>query len=111
MRRLTLWILGSSIISATGLFQLKHQVVRMEDELKRIMHDIQEEKKHIHVLEAEWGYLNNPTYLQKLVKKHLPGWHPLSPSQIVPLKLIPFKERSLAIPDSLFHSLPTTGVN
>ena len=39
MRRLTLWILGSSIVLATGLFQLKHQVVRMEDELLRIIHE------------------------------------------------------------------------
>lgn len=45
MRRLTLWILGSSIVLATGLFQLKHQVVRMEDELLRIIHEINEEKK------------------------------------------------------------------
>ena len=49
MRRLTLWILGSSIVLATGLFQLKHQVVRMEDELLRIIHEINEEKKHLHM--------------------------------------------------------------
>lgn len=106
MRRLTLWILGSSIVLATGLFQLKHQVVRMEDELLRIIHEINEEKKHLHILEAEWGHVSNPTYLQKLVEKHLPGWLPLQPSQLKPLKAIPFRERPLSIPDSLFQALP-----
>lgn len=106
MRRLTLWILGSSIVLATGLFQLKHQVVRMEDELLRITHDIDEEKKHLHILEAEWGHVSNPTYLQRLVEKYLPGWRPLQPNQIMPLKGIPFRERPLSIPDSLFDSLP-----
>lgn len=109
MRRLTLWILGSSIVLATGLFQLKHQVVRMEDDLMRIIHDINEEKKHLHILEAEWGHLNNPVYLQKLVTKHLPGWHPLQPTQLMPLKGIPFRERPLSIPDSLFEVAPGGG--
>lgn len=106
MRRLTLWILGSSIVLATGLFQLKHQVVRMEDDLLRIIHEIDEEKKHLHILEAEWGHVSNPTYLQRLVEKYLPGWRPLQPTQIMPLKGIPFRERPLSIPDSLFHVLP-----
>lgn len=105
MRRLTLWILGSSIVLATGLFQLKHQVVRMEDELMRIIHEINEEKKHLHILEAEWGHLSNPVYLQKLVDKHLPNWSPLHPTQLLPLKAIPFRERPLSIPDTLFQSL------
>ena len=110
MRRINLWILGSSIVLATCLFQLKHQVVRMEDELMRIVHEINEEKKHLHILEAEWGHLSNPAYLQKLVAKHLPGWRPLHPAQLMPLKAIPFRERPLAIPESLFQSLPR-GVN
>lgn len=106
MRRLTLWILGSSIVLATGLFQLKHHVVRMEDDLLRIIHEIDEEKKHLHILEAEWGHVSNPTYLQRLVEKYLPGRRPLQPTQIMPLKAIPFRERPLSIPDSLFHVLP-----
>ncbi len=110
MRRLTLWILGSSIVLATGLFQLKHQVVRMEDDLMKIMNDINEEKKHLHILEAEWGHLSNPAYLQKLVERYLPGWEPLQATQIMPLKAIPFRERPLSIPDSLFHVAPG-GVN
>lgn len=109
MRRLTLWILGSSIVLATGLFQLKHHVVRMEDDLIRIIHDINEEKKLLHMLEAEWGHVSNPAYLQKLVTKHLPGWGPLQPTQLLPLNVIPFKERLLSIPDSLFQNIQTGG--
>lgn len=112
MRRLTLWILGSSIVLATSLFQLKHQVVRMEDELMRVIHEINEEKKHLHILEAEWGHLTNPTHLQKLVEKYLPGWGPLHPTQLMPLKSISFRDRPLSIPDSLFESIPhKEGIN
>lgn len=109
MRRLTLWILGSSIILATAIFQLKHSVVQMEDQLTRTLHDIEEEKKHLHILEAEWGHLNNPAYLQKLVSAHLPNWQALHPSQILQFKHIPFRERPIAIPDSLFESIIKDG--
>lgn len=67
-------------------------------------------KKHLHILEAEWGHVSNPTYLQKLVEKHLPGWQPLQPTQLRPLKGIPFRERPLSIPESLFRVLPG-GIN
>lgn len=105
MRRLTLWILGSSIILATAIFQLKHSVVQMEDQLVKTLHAIEEEKKHVHILEAEWQHLNNPQYLQKLATHHLPKWQALHPSQIVQLTQIPFKERPIAIPNSLFESV------
>ncbi len=110
MRRFTLWILGFSIILATGLFHLKHQVVQMEDELVRITHDVTEEKKQLHILEAEWSHLNNPIYLKGLVSKHLPHFRPISPQQIVQFKHLPFQQQKTSIPDSLFQSLPAGGI-
>lgn len=109
MRRFTLWILGFSIMLATGLFHLKHQVVRMEDELTRIIHEIAEEKKQLHILEAEWSHLSNPIYLKFLVSKHLPHYRPLSPQQIIQFRHLPFKQESLTIPESLFQFSPKLG--
>lgn len=109
MRRFTLWILGFSIVLATGLFHLKHQVVRMEDDLTRIVHEIAEEKKQLHILEAEWSHLNNPIYLKFLVSKHLPHYRPISPQQIIQFRHLPFKEQQFSIPENLFQSTSSSG--
>ena len=86
------------------MFQLvKHQLIQ-------IIHEISEENKNLHILEAEWGHLSNPVYLQKLVEKYLPSWHPLHSTQLIPLKAVPFREHALSLPDSLFQSL-RGGVN
>ena len=46
--------------------------------------------KTIRVLQAEWSYLNDPSRLEALARKHLP-MGPASPSQIVGLDQVPGK--------------------
>lgn len=66
---------------AVGLFQLKHKVTEQERELARIHAKIYTTQEAMHILQAEWSYLNEPGRLQKLASKHLK----LAPSDSVQL--------------------------
>lgn len=44
----------------TGLFVLKVEVQALEDKLTRLNAEIRRDRAAVHVLEAEWSYLNDP---------------------------------------------------
>lgn len=66
------------------LFHIKHQVLDAEIELAKITRAIDVEEENLHVLEAEWAYLNEPKRLQALAQKYLDIAPPAS-SQMVTL--------------------------
>ncbi len=75
-----------SICVAVALFQLKHKVNEQERELARVHSKIYTTEEAIHILQAEWSYLNEPGRLQMLAEKHLK----LSPSE--PVQLVSYKD-------------------
>lgn len=60
-----------SIGIAVALFQLKHKVNEQERELARVNNGIYKTQESMHILQAEWSYLNEPGRLQKLAQTHL----------------------------------------
>lgn len=70
-----------SICVAVALFQLKHKVNEQERELARVNSKIYTTQEAIHILQAEWSFLNEPKRLQMLAEKHLK----LAPSETVQL--------------------------
>jgi len=62
------FLLGLSIF---GLFQIKFKVQTLHRELAEIKHQLDYEKNSMHVLKAEWAYLNKPERLQRLSTKFL----------------------------------------
>ncbi len=72
MRRFVIvcWILAGSITALT-LFQIKQEVIDMEDEIQALHRDILRDQEAIHVLQAEWSYLNNPGRIAALAERHL----------------------------------------
>ena len=54
-----------------GLFQLKYQVQKHEEQLARLNRQILESQEAIHVLQAEWSYLNQPDRIEALARKYL----------------------------------------
>jgi hypothetical protein len=74
-----LWI---ALAGAMGyaLYQLKHEVIALEGELGRLNRGIVQEQENIHVLRAEWAYINQPQRLQSLAQRHL-ELTPMSPRQ------------------------------
>jgi hypothetical protein len=88
MQRLTI---GATVV-ATGLglvlFNVKHQVQTQERRLMSVQKDIQSTKEAMHVLRAEWAYLNEPLRLQKLALKYTP-LRSTEASQIVRFEKLP----------------------
>jgi hypothetical protein len=68
---------------------MKNSVYRLEDELKSIKQNIQSDEEAIHVLNAEWSKLNNPSRLRNLVSNHI-ALNPLKAEQIINYSALPF---------------------
>jgi cell division protein FtsL len=86
MRGLSGTILWTCLAGAigVGLFSVKHEVKDQELRLSHLNQDIQREQEAIHVLKAEWSYLNDPARLRALSEKHL-GMQPVAPGQVATL--------------------------
>ncbi len=58
-----------SIVAGVWMFVVKHQVQSLEGELARTEREIVSEQETIHVLAAEWSYLNQPARLDRLGRR------------------------------------------
>ena len=83
-------VLWAGLIGAMifGLFQLKYAVQAREDELARLNRDLIASEEAIHVLHAEWSYLNRPGRLAVLAERHL-GLRPMDAGQIGGAAVLP----------------------
>ena len=92
MRRSTIiWFLIATCVGV-ALFLLKYEVQNKEDQLAALHRGILADQEAIHVLEAEWSYLNRPDRLEALVRRHL--------------NLVPMEERRLGALEALPMRMP-----
>jgi hypothetical protein len=73
-----LWRRGATVLFVLlagalsfGLYVVKHRVIALESRLNDINRDIARDLRAIHVLRAEWSYLNQPERLRELAGRHL----------------------------------------
>jgi len=100
MRAATLlWALLATI-AGTGLFLLKYQVQAEERHLRELRKDIAGTEQSIHVLKAEWSYLNDPLRLRELAERHL-AMHPMRANQMVTIDTVPMAGDGLYQPPGL----------
>lgn len=88
MRAATLLWAVMAAIAGTGLFLLKYQVQAEERHLRELRKDIAGTEQSIHVLRAEWSYLNDPLRLREQAERHL-AMHPMRANQMVAIDSIP----------------------
>jgi len=74
--------------AGVGLYHLKHEVMLLEQELAKTNRAILKEQEAIHVLDAEWTYLNDPRRLEALSKRYL-ELAPLAAAQVITLNDLP----------------------
>jgi len=86
----TLLWLALAIVAGVGLFQVSYRVQSLEDELTRVNRQILQERDTIHLLRAEWSYLNEPTRLAELAQRHL-NLAPLAATQMVAIEDLPLR--------------------
>jgi hypothetical protein len=84
IRRTTVIGLVLAVLAGVWMFVVKHRIHSLEAELKRIERTIVAEQEAIHVLTAEWSYLNQPARLDGLARR-LIGLAPLSAEQMTDL--------------------------
>lgn len=95
MRRSTiLWFLIATCLGV-ALFMVKHEVQRREEQLATLHREILASQEAIHVLEAEWSYLNRPDRLEALVRRHL-NLVPMDTRQLGSVATLPMR---LPVPD------------
>ena len=70
-RSITLITLCVLIVVSYGLYNLKYEVEDLQDHANGLRAQMEEDRRAIKVLEAEWAYLSRPDRLQKLAQKFL----------------------------------------
>lgn len=75
-----IWVVVLALLGV-GLFQVKYNVQSQERELRTVRKQIEANYSAIHVLEAEWSYLNDPLRLADLTRRHT-ELVPTTPGQI-----------------------------
>ncbi len=75
---------------AFGLFQLKLAVQPAEEEFARLSRELLASEETIHVLRAEWSYLNRPDRLAELAGRNL-ALQPMAPVQIGAIEALPMR--------------------
>ena len=75
---------------AWGVFYLEYAVRNLENELAHSRETYDATVKKIHVLKAEWSYLNRPERLARLARRHL-ALQPVRTAQIVALDQVPLR--------------------
>ena len=97
IKRATLvWLLLAACAGA-GLFILKYEVQALEERLAAINHDVLDDLDAIHVLKAEWAYLNQPARLEDLGRRLL-DMEPVDSDQTTTIDQIPFRRTPGAEP-------------
>jgi len=81
------WLVAASA-TALILFQIKQEVRSLEDEIAAAQRDILRNQEAVHVLEAEWSYLNSPARIAALAERHL-GLAPIPAERVIAFQDLP----------------------
>ncbi len=84
--------------AALTLYQLKYEVAALEAEHARLAHELAAERDAIHVLKAEWAFLDRPQRLAELAASHL-ELVPLGAEKMVTVDALPWAVTTLAEAD------------
>ncbi len=100
MLRLSTW-LWLAVVGAVGygMFQVKYQVMQLEDELGRVNRGIDADRDQLRVLNAEWSYLNQPARLDQLSQRFL-KLRPITRIELGSLDQVPFRAGAPGAPQA-----------
>ncbi len=77
------------VVAAFGLYMVKYKVQALRVEVAATERQLREEEKNLHVLVAEWAYLNRPERLRHLSEKYL-SLQSMRGQQIADFSAIPY---------------------
>lgn len=73
-----------------GVFHVKYEVQDLETKLTQLNRSILADQQAIHILKAEWSYLNQPARIGDLARKHL-ALGPVAANQVGRIEDIPLR--------------------
>lgn len=100
MNRLAIfaWLVMGGLL-AGFVFYVADDVGRVQGELRQVEREILKEQRAIHVMAAEWSYLNRPDRLADLAQRHL-DLGPLPADRIVDIGDLPVRPTVALLPDA-----------
>jgi hypothetical protein len=87
------------VVAAFMLYKVKYQVQALKTEIAETSRELERKREALHVVAAEWAYLNRPERLQKLANKYLASTD-LTVDQIAEIEAIPFTRQTFAAVES-----------
>ena len=102
----TAWVV-LPIIAGAGLYLLKMRVEAQEQRLVGLQKQIADARQSIHVLEAEWSYLNDPERLRDEADRLL-DMQPVTPRQIITFDQVPYPDPARAVASAPDADLPAS---
>lgn len=92
MRRLAIPVLiAATLVLATALFQFKQTVGDLERELAQVNAAIVDHQETIQILRSEWSFLNQPSTVEQLAKRHL-HMQPSTAARVIRLEDLPWRD-------------------
>ncbi len=85
---IAIWV-AVIVVAAFGLYRVKYEVQSIRAQIAETSQELAQERESLHVVAAEWAYLNRPERLRKLADKYLTGGE-LTVSQVAEVEAIPF---------------------
>lgn len=92
-------------IAAFGLYLVKYTVQDVQRDVAALQEDLNKEQESLHLLNAEWAYLNRPERLRALADRHL-DLMPLDSRQIQQVSILPAAyDSSASTEQPLLHTV------
>jgi hypothetical protein len=85
---IAVWLLLAAVAVA-AMFHIAFEVEKLEARLYDTNRQIVREQETIHILQAEWSYLNRPQRLELLSEKWLPNLVPVASTQFITFARLP----------------------
>lgn len=90
MRPTALFLLALSVAAGGVVFHVSFEVSELHERLRALNHEIAEDREAIHVLHAEWSYLNQPDRLSEMTARYL-ELEPLDGRQFAGIDAVPIR--------------------
>lgn len=91
------WVL-LIVVAGYAMLHVSMEVEGLEDQLSDLNRQAMQEQEAIHVLRAEWSYLNRPDRLSELSRELLPNLQPPAVNQITTMEQLPEREANIVLP-------------
>jgi hypothetical protein len=87
------------------LFHVSFEVGALDERLAELNRDIRADREAIHVLRAEWSFLNQPERIEELARRHL-DLAPATGGQLAGAATVPVREQEIEAPSPAAGSEP-----